>query len=225
MADGVSEAPTAAPRAVEPRAESRVVFELQEELAHAQAQLAERLAADRIRELEFAAARRELDVQAAYTSMLERLAADRLDQLTQLHQYMAHVEREIEVPAVVTRAEAALAARLDHALTVGAEQHRQLHEQLAGLETQIVSGIAGRFDAQLDAGLARFDETGEMQQLRAAAASAEQRAAAIAVALAAQQSRASSRLVERAIAFLRRSPRLLSAAYRLTNLLAGRRDR
>lgn len=98
----------------------RSLFEAREELEEVRLELRARVEADRMRELELVAARRDLEVKAAYNVMLERSLTQRQEQLDWTRGHIEHLDRiaQVDLPAALARAEhaehraAALAAEL-----------------------------------------------------------------------------------------------------------------
>jgi hypothetical protein len=87
--------------------DARRLWEAQERLAEVEVQLAESLERDRIRALELAALRRDLDVKGAYNDMLERAAGVRDHDLARIQ---AQLDADRPAAAAIEQLKAELAA-------------------------------------------------------------------------------------------------------------------
>ena len=94
---------------------ARSLFETREQLEEVRSQLRFRVEAERMRELELQAARRDIEVKSAYNLMLERSLSDRQVDLEWTRQRIDHLTHELS--GMATRAESSEL----HAARLGAE--------------------------------------------------------------------------------------------------------
>lgn len=104
------------------RNDARALFEAREQLEELGAQLRARLEADRVRELELLAARRDLDVKSAYNVMLERSLTERQGDLEWARLRMDRLEHDLR--AATNRAEQAEAQAASVGAELAAERNR-----------------------------------------------------------------------------------------------------
>ncbi|MGY5885420.1 hypothetical protein [Modestobacter lacusdianchii] len=97
----------AAPRTADEKHEARIAFEVREELEMVRSELRARIEADRLRELELVAARRDMEVKSAYNVMLERSLTERQEHLDWARNHIDHLDRiaQVDLPAAIARAE------------------------------------------------------------------------------------------------------------------------
>jgi chromosome segregation ATPase len=125
-------------RSTRQREEARALFEARERLEEVDAQLRARLGADRIRELELQAARRDLDVKSAYNTMLERTLTERQGDLEWARQRLDEFQLELN----------ATTARAEHAEIHVASLSAELAAERNRVSSRVVAHWVGRLGSR-----------------------------------------------------------------------------
>jgi hypothetical protein len=120
------------------RDEARALFEARERLEEVDAQLRARLQADRLRELELQAARRDLDVKSAYNTMLERTLTERQGDLEWARQRLDQFQHELN----------AATARAEHAEIHVASLSAELAAERNRVSSRVVAHWVGRLGSR-----------------------------------------------------------------------------
>lgn len=114
----------------------------------------------RIQEMEIAAARRDLDVKAAYILMLETTHAERRAQLDSLHSHLRHLDTVAygDLPAATARANRAenqladqhtLLVRVEHAAAEATARASAAEAEIAAFRTRMSTVVADALGGRL----------------------------------------------------------------------------